>query len=239
MLFLTCHIKWLKRINVLSVCLSGNHLPNCGWVIGLFRLSFCWCVDIGFRSRTFCSDALILLKVCRRIYHRKIQVKFDINNHPQTFGRVMALFRLKFCWRVDIGFRSITFAGMHWFYWKFAERYIIVKYRLGLLLVIIRIILVNLRPFFDLVFVVEVKYKVKILFPFNNFWRDALISFEVCRMVYHYSIEFKFDFGNHREGCTSWKCESSLSEQLHLHICRTTFQFQSFIREAIISWNIR
>ena len=51
--------------------------------------------------------------------------------------------------------------------------------------------------FFDLVFVVGVKYRVKIMFPPNNFWRDALIALEVCRMVYHYSPEVKFDFGNH------------------------------------------
>ena len=93
----------------------GNHPPNFGWVIALIRLSFCWFVDIVFRSITFCRDALILLKICRRIYHCKIQVKFDISNHPQKFGWVMALFRLIFCRCVDIGFYSITFAGMHWF----------------------------------------------------------------------------------------------------------------------------
>ena len=32
------------------------------------------------------TDALILLKVCRRIYYCKIQVKFDIGYHPQNFG---------------------------------------------------------------------------------------------------------------------------------------------------------
>ena len=45
----------------------------------------------------FCRDALILLKVCRRIYHCKVQVSFDIGNHPQNFEQVMALFRLSFC----------------------------------------------------------------------------------------------------------------------------------------------
>ena len=56
------------------------------------------------------------------IYHYKVQAKFDICNHPQTFTRVMVLFRLSFCCCVnDIGFRSITFAGMHIFHWKFAE----------------------------------------------------------------------------------------------------------------------
>ena len=69
---------------------------------------------------------------------------------------------------------------MHWFYWKFASGYIIVKYRSSSILVIIHKILAKLWPFFDLVFVVGVKYKVKILFPLNSFWRDALISFEVC-----------------------------------------------------------
>ena len=121
----------------------GNHPPNFGWVMALFRLSFCWCVDIGFRS-IILQGCIDFLKVCRRIYHCIIQVKIDISNHPQNFGRVMALFRLSFCWCVDIGFRSITFAGMHWFYWKFAEGYIIVKYRSGLILVISHKILVKL-----------------------------------------------------------------------------------------------
>ena len=111
----------------------SNHLQNFGRVMALLWLSFCWCVVfvgmlILVSINNFCRDALILLKVCR-IYHCKIQVKFDISNHPQNFGWVMALFRLSFCWCVDIGFPSITFEGMHWFYWKFAEGYIIVKYR--------------------------------------------------------------------------------------------------------------
>ena len=133
-------------------------------------------------DNNFCRDALILLKVCRRIYHCKIQVrkiyhckiqvKFD-SNRPQNFGWVMVLFRLSFCWCVAIDFRSITFAGMHWFYWKFAEGYIIVKYRSSSILVIFRKVLANLWPFFNLVFCVGVKHKVKILLPLNNFWRDA------------------------------------------------------------------
>ena len=98
---------------------------------------------------------------------------------------------------IDIGFLSITFTGMHWFHWKFAEGYLIVKYRSSSILVIIHKVLAKLWPFFNLVFVVRVKYKVKILFSLSNFWRDALISLEVYRMVYHYSIEVKFEFGNH------------------------------------------
>ena len=78
---------------------------------------------------------------------------FDIGNHQPNFGWVMARFRLSFCWCVDIGFWSITFAGMHWFYWKFAEGYIIVMYRSSLILVIIRKVLAELWPFFDLLFV--------------------------------------------------------------------------------------
>ena len=72
-------------------------------------------VDIDFRSIILGRDALIVLKVCKRIYHCKVQVKYDISNHPQNFGRIMALFRLSLCWCVDTGIRSITFAGMHWF----------------------------------------------------------------------------------------------------------------------------
>ena len=156
----------------------GNHPPNFGCVMALFWLSFCcW-----FQLSNFWRDALISFKLCRTLYHCKIQVMFDIGNHTPNFGWVMALFLRSFCWCVDIGFRSITFAGMHlhWFYWKFAEGYIIVTYRSSLILVIICKILAELWPFFNLVFVVGVKYKIKILFPLNNFWRDALISFKVC-----------------------------------------------------------
>ena len=72
-------------------------------------------------------------RFCRTLYHYKIQVKFDIGNHPPNFGWVMALFDLVFV----VCFHSITSEGMYWFYWKFAEWYIIVKYRSSLLLVII------------------------------------------------------------------------------------------------------
>ena len=65
--------------------------------MALFRLNLCWCVDIGFRSITFAEMHCFLLKDCSRIYQCKIQVKFDISNHPQSFDRVMALFRLRFC----------------------------------------------------------------------------------------------------------------------------------------------
>ena len=46
----------------------------------------------------------------------------------------------------------------------------------------------------DIVFNVEVKYQVKILFPLLTFEGMHLISFKVCRMVYHYNIEVKIDF---------------------------------------------
>ena len=121
-----------------------------------------------FPINNLCRDALILLKVCRRIYHCKIQVKFDISNHPQNFVWVMALFRLSFCCCIDIGFHSITLAGMHWFYWKFAEGYIIVKYRSNSILVIIYKILGKLWPFFDLVaFRDRSDYKDQCFFPFS------------------------------------------------------------------------
>ena len=126
----------------------GNHPPYFGWVMALFRLSFCY----SFPLNNFWRDALISFKLCRTLYHCKIQVKFDIGNHPPNFGWVMALFRFSFCWCVDFGFRSITFAGMHWFYWKFAERYIIVNYRSNSILVIIRKMLAQLWPFFQLNF---------------------------------------------------------------------------------------
>ena len=46
---------------------------------------------------------------------------------------------------------------------------------------------------------IVVKYRVKILFPLNNFRTNAWISLKVCRMVYHYSIAVKFDFGNYQK----------------------------------------
>ena len=123
----------------------SNHSQNCGQVMALFRLSFllvCW---YSFPLNNFCRDALILLKVCRRIYHCKIQVRFGIVNNPQNVGQVMALFRLTLCCWGKIHGKDIVSPQ---------------------------------------------------LFPLNNLWRYALISFEVCRMVYHYTIEVKFDFGN-------------------------------------------
>ena len=53
-----------------------------------------------------------------------------------------------------VRFRSIPFEKIHSFHSDFAELYITVKYRSGLILVIIRQILAELWPFFDLVFVV-------------------------------------------------------------------------------------
>ena len=90
----------------------GNHPPNFGWVLAHFRLSFCYL----FLLNNFWRDALISFKLCRTLYQCKIQVKINIGNHPPNFGWVMALFRLSFCWCVDIGFGSITFGGIHWFY---------------------------------------------------------------------------------------------------------------------------
>ena len=62
----------------------------------------------------------------------------------------IALFRLSFFRCVDIGFCSIILAGMHWFYWKFVEGYITVKYRSSSILIIGCLILAKLWPFLDL-----------------------------------------------------------------------------------------
>ena len=70
----------------------GNHPPTIDWVMTLFSTKFllvCW---YWLPINNFRRDALILLKVCRRIYHCKTQVKFDISNYPQIFGWVMSLF---------------------------------------------------------------------------------------------------------------------------------------------------
>ena len=87
----------------------------------------------SFPFNNFWRDVMISFKFCRTLYHYKIQVKFDIGNHPPNFGWVMALFRLSFCCS----------------------------------------------------------------FPPNNFWRDAFISFKLCRTLYYCKIQVKFDIGNH------------------------------------------
>ena len=61
----------------------------------------------------------------------------------------MALFRHSFI----VCFRSIAFEGVHWFHSNVAELYITIKYRSSSILVIIRQILAELWPFFDIVFV--------------------------------------------------------------------------------------
>ena len=141
----------------------GTHLPNFGWVMALFRLSFCCCVDIGFLSITFAGMHWFYWKFAEGYIIVKYRSSLILVIIPK-----ISLFRLSFCWCVDIGFHSITFAGMHWFYWKFAEGYIIIKYRSSLILVIIRKILGKLWPFFDLVtFRNRSDYKDQYFFPFS------------------------------------------------------------------------
>ena len=67
----------------------------------------------------------------------------------QILAELWPFFNLVFIVR----YHSITFEGMHWFHSSFAELYITVKYRSNLILVIIRQILAELWPVFDLVFV--------------------------------------------------------------------------------------
>ena len=110
--------------------------------MALFWHSFCWCVDIGFQTITSAGMHWFYWKFAGYII-----VKYRISNRLQNFGWVMALFRPSFCWCDDIGFNSITFAGMHWFYLKFSEGFIVVKYMSGLILVIIHKILAQLWHF--------------------------------------------------------------------------------------------
>ena len=170
----------------------GIHPPIFGWVMVLFRLIFCYCVGISFRSiagvhwfhRKFAEEYVI--------------VKYRSSSILVIICKILAeLSSFIDCCCVDTGFRSVTSEGVHWLHWKFAQGYIIVIYRSSSLLVIICTILAKLWPFFDFVFVVGMKYRVKKLFPANMFWKDALISFEFCKIVYHYSIDFKLHFGNH------------------------------------------
>ena len=105
-----------------------------------------------FHSITFEGIYGFKFKFCRTLYHYKIQVNFDIGNHPPNFGWVSPFFNLVFVVR----FCSITFEEMHWFHANFAELYINVKYRSGLVLIIIHQILAELWPFFDFKFFVGV-----------------------------------------------------------------------------------
>ena len=159
--------------------------------MALLRLGFCCCVDIGFRSITFAEMLLIHLKFAERYFYRWSLIFVIVR---KMLAELWSFFDFFFVVVLILVF-TITFAGMHWFYWKFAQGYIIVKYRSSSILVIIHKILAKLWPFFDFGFVIRVKYKVKILFPLNNVWRDGLISFEVCKMVYHYNIEVKHQNG--------------------------------------------
>ena len=127
-------------------------------------------------------DALILLKVCRRICHCKIQVKIDISNYPQKFGWVMALFRHSFCW-CWYWFPLNYFCRDTWILLKVCRWIYHCKIQVKFDISNHPQNVGQVMALFDLVFVVGVKYKVKILFPLNNFWKDALISFEVCSEV--------------------------------------------------------
>ena len=77
---------------------SVNDLSNLAYATFCRLLSMTdtygsYCPSILVSANNSCRDALILLKV---YIIGKIQVKFNIGNHPQNFGQVMALFRLSF-----------------------------------------------------------------------------------------------------------------------------------------------
>ena len=160
--------------------------------MALLQLSFCCLCPLnnfwGFCClcplNNFWRDALISFKPCTTLYYCKIQVRFDIDKHLPNFGWVRALFWLSFCWCVDTGFRSVAFAGMHWFYWKFAERYIIAKYRFD----------INNHPqnFGPVMVLFRLSFCWCGYIGFNNnFCRDALILLKVCRRIYHCTFVYK------------------------------------------------
>ena len=66
---------FIFSLNHAQFCVNGN-------------TGFYSCVDIGF--------LLYTCNFCRRIYHCKIQVKFDIDNHLQNFGHYGIFFDLVF-----------------------------------------------------------------------------------------------------------------------------------------------
>ena len=86
---------------------------------------------------------------------------------------------------------------MHGFHSKSAEVYIIVKYRSSSILVIIHKILVELWPFFDLIFVVVLilVFAQQLLLGCIDF----IGSLQKDISLYHCKIQVKFDIGNHRQ----------------------------------------
>ena len=99
----------------------------------------------------------------------------------------------RWCCRHTFRFCSRTLEGMHWFHSKSTEVYIIVRYRsfdIG-----------NRPPNFGRVmalFRLNFCCWLRYWLPFNNFCRNALISLEVCRRIYHCEIHVKLNFGNHQ-----------------------------------------
>ena len=143
----------------------------------------CW---YWFPINNFGRDALILLKVCRRIYHCKLQVKSIIVIIRKILAELWPFFYLVFGVVLLLVFHSINFAGKHWFYWKFAEGYIIVKYRSSSIVLIFCKILGKLWPFFDLVaFRDRSDYKDQWFFSFfiSNGWRFKQATHPFLRIL--------------------------------------------------------
>ena len=169
-----CRILYQCKTQVKFDIDIDNHPPNFGGVMVLYRLSFYWCVDIGFRSITFAGMHWFYWKFAEGyiiVKYRSILIFVIIR---KILAEIWPFFDLFFCFCVDISFHSITFAGMHWFYWKFAEGYIIVKYRSSSILVFICKILGKFWPFFYLVaFRDRSDYKDQCFFPcfILNGWR--------------------------------------------------------------------
>ena len=74
----------------------------------------------------------------------------------------------------DIDFHSLSSEGTHVFYEKFAEGYIIVKYRSSFILVAICKILAELWPFFDLIFLLDYVHR-PLCTPYFDTLRGILI----------------------------------------------------------------
>ena len=67
--------------HLLMLSLLGKNFSR--WHFAIFI--FLSCVA-SFPLSNFLRDALISFKVYKSLYHCKIQVKFDIGNHPPNFG---------------------------------------------------------------------------------------------------------------------------------------------------------
>ena len=124
--------------------------PRCRCCHPRWRRHHRWC-----RRRTFCFFSITIEGM--HCFHSNfagfyITIKYRSSSRLVIIRQILAELWPFFDLVFVVRFWSITFEGMRWFHSNFAELYITVKYRSSMILVIIRQILAELWPFFDLVF---------------------------------------------------------------------------------------